>query len=158
MNTCIHSASHGTVNSVNTRSAYLPLCISHPHPSAALAPSRLAARCPRSRRPGRARRSASATRSITWGSRPAGCSPGLASCGTSAVADVKGGEPNPACIHEYTVFSRVFSHGSNTRIIRVNTYSEYVFPTLAPLPIEPQRPGWAVPVQARAEVRDHADE
>ena len=38
-----------------------------------------------------------------------------------------GGEPNPACIHEYTVFSRVFSHGSNTRIIRVNTYSEYVF-------------------------------
>ena len=38
MNTCIHSASHGTVNSVNTRSAYLPLCISHPHPSAALAP------------------------------------------------------------------------------------------------------------------------
>ena len=29
MNTCIHSASHGTVNSVNTRSAYLPLCISH---------------------------------------------------------------------------------------------------------------------------------
>ena len=24
MNTCIHSASHGTVNSVNTRSAYLP--------------------------------------------------------------------------------------------------------------------------------------
>ena len=56
MNTCIHSASHGTVNSVNTRSAYLPLCISHPHPSAALAPSRLAARRPRSRRPGRARR------------------------------------------------------------------------------------------------------
>ena len=48
MNTCIHSASHGTVNSVNTRSAYLPLCISHPHPSAALAPSRLAARRPRS--------------------------------------------------------------------------------------------------------------
>ena len=26
------------------------------------------------------------------------------------------------CIHEYTVFSRVFSHGSNTCIIRVNTY------------------------------------
>ena len=41
----------------------------------------------------------------------------------------RGGEPNPACIHEYTVFSRVFSHGSNTRIIRVNTYSEYVFTT-----------------------------
>ena len=49
--------------------------------------------------------------------------------GPSAVADVFGGEPNPACIHEYTVFSRVFSHGSNTRIIRVNTYSEYVFTT-----------------------------
>jgi hypothetical protein len=43
----------------------------------------------------------------------------------AAVADVLGGDPNPACIHEYTVFSLVFSHGSNTRIIRVNTYSEY---------------------------------
>ena len=41
---------------------------------------------------------------------------------------VRGGEPNPACIHEYTVFSRVFSHGSNTRVIRVNTYLKYVFP------------------------------
>jgi hypothetical protein len=48
---------------------------------------------------------------------------------TGGRADVSGGEPNPACIHEYTVFSRVFSHGSNTRIIRVNTYSEYVFST-----------------------------
>ena len=55
MNTCIHSASHGTVNSVNTTRIPLPLCISCTR-SPGLPPSRLAARRPRSRRPGRARR------------------------------------------------------------------------------------------------------
>ena len=140
MNTCIHSASHGTVNSVNTRSAYLPLCISHPHPSAALAPSRLAARRPRSRRPGRARRpSRRSCPSRCPTSPPAPCSrraaPSLEVGGACIVAGrrpwqtCRGGEPNPACIHEYTVFSRVFSHGSNTRMIRVNTYLKYVFIT-----------------------------
>ena len=56
--------------------------------------------------------------------------PGLHRGGTSAVADVSGGRDSQIqpCIHEYTVFSRVFSHGSNTRIIRVNT-CEYVFST-----------------------------
>ena len=148
MNTCdmcmqMHSASHGarkTVNSVHTTRLPPPsvsCAPAAPLRSAALAPSRLAARRPRSRRPDRARRpSRRSCQSRCPTSPPAPCSrrgllrPGLHRGGTSAVADVSGGESQiQPCIHEYTVFSRVFSHGSNTRIIRVNTYSEYVFTT-----------------------------
>ena len=140
-NTCIHSASHGTVNSVNTIRLPLPLCIvapAAPLPPSLPRASQLAARA----LDGQIELVARAVGAVRVGvpllhrRLVAGVLRLLFEVGGACIVagrrpwqTCRGGEPNPACIHEYTVFSRVFSHGSNTRIIRVDTYSEYVFTT-----------------------------
>ena len=56
-------------------------------------------------------------------SRRAGPSP---SGGAPWRGRVRGGSAKSRCMHAYTVFSRVCSHGSHTRIIQVHTYVTYV--------------------------------